>query len=64
MTERKYSLLQNITQGLPRSRQEDNIKMDLRETGCESVDSIHPTQDRVLWQVVVNTIINLQAHKR
>jgi len=57
-------LLQNITQGLPRSRQEDNIKMDLRETGCESVDSIHPTQDRVLWQVVVNTIINLQAHKR
>jgi hypothetical protein len=30
----------------PRSRWEDNIKMDLREIGFEGMDWIHLTQDR------------------
>jgi hypothetical protein len=33
---------------------EENIKMDLRETGCEDVDWIHLAQNRDQWRVVVN----------
>jgi hypothetical protein len=32
--------------GSPRSRREDNIKMDLQEVGCEGMDWIDVTQDR------------------
>jgi len=32
--------------GSSRHRWEDNIRMDLRETGCEGVDWIHVAQDR------------------
>jgi hypothetical protein len=32
--------------GIPRSRWEDNIKMDLREIGRGDVDWIHLAQDR------------------
>jgi hypothetical protein len=28
---------------------EDDIKMDLRETGCEDVEWIHLAQDVVKW---------------
>jgi hypothetical protein len=30
----------------PRSRWEDNIKMDVKEIRCEIVHRIHPAQDR------------------
>jgi hypothetical protein len=33
----------------PRHRWEDNIKMDLRETGFGGVDWIHQAQDRDQW---------------
>jgi hypothetical protein len=33
--------------------------MDLRETGCESVDGIYLTRDGTLWQVVMNMVMNL-----
>jgi hypothetical protein len=32
--------------GRPRSRWEDNIKMDLREVGCRVIDWIDLAQDR------------------
>jgi hypothetical protein len=32
--------------GSPRHRWEDNIKMDLAETGCDGVKCIHLAQDR------------------
>ena len=32
--------------GRPRRRREDNIKMDLREVGCEGVDWIELAKDR------------------
>jgi hypothetical protein len=45
--------------GRPRCRWEDNVKMDLRETGINGVNWIQLAQDRVLWQAFVNMIMNL-----
>jgi hypothetical protein len=47
--------------GRPRSRCEDNIKMDLREIGLEGVDWIHLVQDRDWRKVLVNTVMNLRV---
>jgi hypothetical protein len=40
----------------PRSRREDNIKMDLGGTGREVVNWIHLAQDGDQWQALVNTL--------
>jgi hypothetical protein len=48
----------------PGVHEDDNIRMDVRETGWEFVDWIHLTQDRDQWRTLVNTIMNLRAHKR
>jgi hypothetical protein len=32
--------------GRPRRRWEDNIRVDLKEIGCEDVDWIHKSQDK------------------
>jgi hypothetical protein len=41
---------------------EDNIKLDLWETGVDGANWIPPlTQDRVLWQAFVNTVMNLRV---
>jgi hypothetical protein len=37
-----------------RRRWEDNIRMDLREIGCGTMDWIHPTQDMDQWRAIVN----------
>jgi hypothetical protein len=47
--------------GRPRRRWEDEIRMDLRETGWESVDLIQLTQDRDRWLDLVNTVMNLRV---
>jgi hypothetical protein len=47
--------------GRPRRRWEDNIKMDLRETGFGDVDWIHWAQDRDRWRALVNTVVNLRV---
>jgi len=44
--------------GRPRHRWKDNIRMDLREIGCEDVYWIHLAQDRNRWCAVVNMIMN------
>jgi len=41
-------------------RWEDNIKMDLQEVECGSMDWIELAQDRDRWWACVNAIINLQ----
>ena len=45
--------------GRSRHRWDDNIKMDLQEVGCESMDWIKLAQDRDRWQALVNVVMNL-----
>jgi hypothetical protein len=49
--------------GRPRSRWEDNIKMDLKEVGLGEggMDWIEVAQDRDRWQALVNVVMNLQV---
>jgi hypothetical protein len=47
--------------GRPRRRWEDNIKMDLRETGFGDVDWIYWAQDRDRWRALVNMVMNLRV---
>jgi hypothetical protein len=46
--------------GIPRRRWEDNIKMDLQEVVCRSMDWIQLAQDRDRWWALVNAAMNLQ----
>jgi hypothetical protein len=45
----------------PKRRWEDNIKMDLRETGIDGANWIQLTQDRIQWQALVSTVMNLRV---
>jgi hypothetical protein len=47
--------------GRPRRRWEDNIRMDLRETGWDDMDWIDLAQYRDQWKAVVNTVMNLRV---
>jgi hypothetical protein len=50
--------------GRPRQRGEDNIRIDLRETGRQVVDWLCLAQDRDQWQALVDTIKAFGLHKR
>jgi hypothetical protein len=41
--------------GRPRYSWEYDIRIDLREVGCDDVDCIHLAEDRDQWQAVVNS---------
>jgi hypothetical protein len=45
----------------PRCRWEDNMKMDLQEVGCGSMDWIELAQDRDRWRALVNVVMNLRV---
>jgi len=47
--------------GRPRRRWEDNIKMDIQEVGCESLDWIELPQDRDRWRALVYAVMNLRV---
>jgi hypothetical protein len=39
----------------------DNIKMDFREIGWDSVDCIDRAQDRDQWRALVTSVLNLRV---
>jgi hypothetical protein len=47
--------------GRPRRRWVYNIKMDLQEVGCGSIDWIELAQDRDRWRTLLNTVMNLRV---
>ena len=50
--------------GRPRCRWEDNIKIDLREVGCEPRDWLALAEDRDQWRVYVREVMSLQVPGR
>jgi hypothetical protein len=44
----------------PTRRWENNTKIDVREVGWKSMDSIDPVQDKYRWRAVVNAVMNLR----
>jgi hypothetical protein len=47
--------------GRPRRRWEDNVRMDLKEVGCECEDWIGLAQDRDKWRALVSAVRNLRV---
>ena len=47
--------------GRPRLRWEDNIKMDLREVGCDPGEWIDLAEDRDQWRTYVRAVTNLRV---
>ena len=47
--------------GRSRRRWEDNIKMDLREVGCDPGEWISLAEDRVQWRAYVSAVMNLRV---
>jgi hypothetical protein len=50
--------------GRPRSRWEDNIKLDLREIGIDEANWIRLAQNGVQWRAFVNTVMNFRVPYR
>ena len=49
------------TLGRPRSRWEDNMKIDLQKVGCGGMDWIDLAQDRNGGRALVNAVMNLRV---
>ena len=47
--------------GRPRSRWEDNIKMDLEEVGRGCGDWMELAQDRDRWRALLSTVMNFRV---
>ena len=50
-----------ILLGRPRSRWEDNIKMDLEEIGINAGNWVDSAQDMNYWRALVNAALNLRV---
>jgi len=51
----------NLRERRPRRKWEDNIKIDIQEMGCDSMDWIDLAQDRDRWRALVNAAMNLRV---
>jgi hypothetical protein len=47
--------------GRSRGRWEDNIKMELKETGTDGTNWIRLAQDKVQWRAFLSTVMNLRV---
>ena len=47
--------------GRPKRRWEDNIKMDLREVGCDPGEWVDLAEDRDHWRAYVRAVMNLRV---
>ena len=47
--------------GRPRRRWQDNIKIDLREVGCDPGDCIALVEDRDEWRAYIRTVMILRV---
>ena len=47
--------------GRPRRRWEDNIKMDLREMGCDRGNWLALAEDRDCWRASLRVVMNLRV---
>jgi hypothetical protein len=47
--------------GRPRCTWEGNIKMDLQEVGCWSMEWIDVAQDRERWRALVSAVMNFRV---
>ena len=47
--------------GRPRSRWEDNIRMDLEEIGISVGNWVDSVQDRNYWRALLNAALNLRV---
>ena len=47
--------------GRPRRRRKVNIKMDLREVGCDPGEWIALAEDRDQWRAYVRAVMNLRV---
>jgi hypothetical protein len=47
--------------GEPRSRWEDNIKLEFREIGVDVLNWIQLAQDRFQWWAFVKTVMNIRV---
>ena len=47
--------------GRPRRRWEDNIRMDLREVGCDPGEWIDLAEDRDQWRAYVRAVMDLRV---
>jgi transposase len=47
--------------GRPRCRQEDNVKIDLREIGIDGANWIQLAQDSVQWRACVSPVMKLRV---
>jgi hypothetical protein len=49
--------------GKPSRRREGNFKLDLQELVGEDMDWIDLCQDRDVWPIVLNVVMNTEFHK-
>jgi hypothetical protein len=66
MRDEKYTILVRKAEGKrphgrPRSRWEDNFRMNLTETEWEDLDWMHMAQDTNQWRSLVNMVMKLRV---